>query len=230
MKIALCFSGQPRFAENGYPYYKGNLIDHYDTDTFVHIWNDPDKVGLPYEGGLGQKYDIQSPETPSKILDLYKPKKFLCEPQKKFEIYEKCNTCSKDPSVVYSMFYSRFMANKLKSEYEKENNFKYDVVFYTRFDFALNTKFDFSSLDLSYVYIPDFDTFNDQCGFGSSLVIDMACDIYNKINEYCESGVMLMGEDMLKKQILNVTTKINYNHPFFPDKYGCSRHSLIRPQ
>ena len=42
MKIALCFSGQPRSYEKGYEYYKKNLLDHYDVDVFIHTWDTDD--------------------------------------------------------------------------------------------------------------------------------------------------------------------------------------------
>ena len=38
MKIALCLSGQARSFEQGYEYYKKNLLDHYDVDVFIHTW------------------------------------------------------------------------------------------------------------------------------------------------------------------------------------------------
>ena len=38
LKIALCFSGQPRSFEKGFEYYQKNLFDHYDVDVFIHTW------------------------------------------------------------------------------------------------------------------------------------------------------------------------------------------------
>lgn len=41
MKIAICFSGQPRFVSECYPGIKSNIIEanrNHDIDTFVHTW------------------------------------------------------------------------------------------------------------------------------------------------------------------------------------------------
>lgn len=228
MKIALCFYGQSRFVKEGYLFHKGSLLDGHDVDTFVHTWNDPDKTGLPYPSALGENYDIQSADVISTIVNLYKPKKLLCEIPKNFEIYKNCKFNKSQPNGMYSMFYSKYVTNKLKSEYENENKFKYDVVFYSRFDFALNRKFDFSVLDLSKVHIPDFDYFNDQCGFGSSQIIDLASEVYENISKHCDDGVVLGGEDLLKKQINEHSLKIDFFHPFGPNRYNSTRNSLIR--
>ena len=37
MKIALCFSGQPRFLKEVYPYIQYNVCDGYDVDVVVAI-------------------------------------------------------------------------------------------------------------------------------------------------------------------------------------------------
>jgi hypothetical protein len=51
MKIALCFSGQARAFEQGYEYYKRNLLDHYDVDVYIHTWKFPgeDKLAELYK-------------------------------------------------------------------------------------------------------------------------------------------------------------------------------------
>ena len=40
MKIALCFSGQPRFVQEAAPYIIKNCRDGYDVDVFAHLWFD----------------------------------------------------------------------------------------------------------------------------------------------------------------------------------------------
>jgi hypothetical protein len=40
MKLALCLSGMPRHFKESYQSIKENLIDLYDTDVFIDIWND----------------------------------------------------------------------------------------------------------------------------------------------------------------------------------------------
>ena len=43
MKIALCFSGEPRAFEKGYEYYKRNLLDLHDVDVYIHSWKREDR-------------------------------------------------------------------------------------------------------------------------------------------------------------------------------------------
>ena len=49
MKVALLFSGQPRFVKETYPFIKQNVIDNYDVDVFSFLWevdsNKPYKYG-----------------------------------------------------------------------------------------------------------------------------------------------------------------------------------------
>ena len=62
MKIAVCFSGQPRSLEAAYPYYKKNLFDpnpDAQIDVFCHSWE-----GVSLDN----------------IYSLYKPKKGLLSP------------------------------------------------------------------------------------------------------------------------------------------------------
>ena len=40
MKIALCFSGQPRFVNEVAPYIIKNICEEYDVDTYFHFWFD----------------------------------------------------------------------------------------------------------------------------------------------------------------------------------------------
>ena len=40
MKIALCFSGQPRFIKESASLIKENIIQDYDVDVFSHLWFD----------------------------------------------------------------------------------------------------------------------------------------------------------------------------------------------
>ena len=40
MKLALCFSGQPRYLKECYPAIYKNLLEKYSPDVFVHTWWD----------------------------------------------------------------------------------------------------------------------------------------------------------------------------------------------
>ena len=52
MKIALCFSGQPRFVNECAPLIKANVIQDYNVDVFAHLWFDDDLQTKPYKYGV----------------------------------------------------------------------------------------------------------------------------------------------------------------------------------
>ena len=58
MRIALCFSGQPRFIEQVSPSILENVIGEHDVDVFAHLWFDDDLQTSPYKyGGAGKWKD-----------------------------------------------------------------------------------------------------------------------------------------------------------------------------
>ena len=49
MKLALCFSGQPRFVNECSDLIINNAIQDYDVDVFAHLWFDDDLKSKPYK-------------------------------------------------------------------------------------------------------------------------------------------------------------------------------------
>jgi len=122
MKIALCFSGQPRAFKTGYEFHKRNLLDHYDVDIYFHSWNTGDN----------QEY-----------LELYKPVAYRFDDQvtANLDRYTRTPQPLKHPKInTYSMYYTMNECRKLL-------NGNYDWVIRSRTDYALNVKFDFANLD-----------------------------------------------------------------------------------
>jgi hypothetical protein len=64
----------------------------------------------------------------------------------------------------YSRWFSNFSVNKLRQEYEKDNNFKYDFVMTSRFDLAFETDLDFDSLDKEAFYAGNWSAILDSNG------------------------------------------------------------------
>jgi len=123
----------------GYEHFKKHIFDvnelNYNAiDVFIHSWNSE------YQKG---------------IIDTYKPKKSLFEPQIDFGSIDNHPTGNMRKEFMYSRWYSEKESIRLKSEYEKENNFKYDIVFSTRFDLLFLKDLDFNSFkDLDILYTP----------------------------------------------------------------------------
>lgn len=137
MKVALCLMGIVGAVEEkyglgqsidyriGHHFIKKHILDKNDVDVFIHSW---------------------STEFKDELVDIYKPKKYLIEQQIDFG----------ERSLRFQSLKSRWYSNKqvveLKSEYEKENNFKYDFVMIYRLDCMFNKDVIFSEFDNEYFY------------------------------------------------------------------------------
>lgn len=154
MRIAICFSGQPRTWKQCYTSWK-NVIQQLkshpkfeneiiEIDCFIHTWN---FNTIP----LSVISDVNNPPT---LIDdveletlkkLLKPKKIIIEDYDKsksrFDFVNiranKLREGNNEGSVLWwaaSALYSIMRAGELKSDYEMENNFVYDVCVKMRLD------------------------------------------------------------------------------------------------
>lgn len=158
MKVALCFSGGVRNLIENIKYIRKCLIEPLNADVFIHGWYF--KVDE-----LNNNHKMYRKEETSKevVLRLLNPKKF------KFEIYDKNKEEEMDNNYKISIIKERYKSNEylcqlypntcgmfhsikesniLKKEYEKENNFKYDIVIRCRPDFEYYTPLNLEVLKL----------------------------------------------------------------------------------
>ena len=70
LKVALLFSGQPRYLDNPYPRssHKKHIIDRYDTDVFCHTWWDKENECYP----VGSWSTISKCDSSGKELEIIK--------------------------------------------------------------------------------------------------------------------------------------------------------------
>ena len=131
MKIAICFSGQIRRAVDSSVNIL-NFIDDCDVDYFIHTWDVDDGKRFFGDERCDEEYThIRKVGLDDyiKVNNIYKPKKT------KVDIYEDYRNKSVEGGVSSSpMWYSWYESINLKREYEKENNFQYDVVLKMRLD------------------------------------------------------------------------------------------------
>lgn len=95
-----------------------NIIKPYNADTFIHSW---------------------SYERADEINNILKPKSSLFEPHKVFS-----KSFKNYKNNTLSRFYSQLTSNTLKTTYEKQEKFKYDIVFHARIDLIWFTKINFN--------------------------------------------------------------------------------------
>jgi hypothetical protein len=222
MKISLCFSGQVRAFSKTFAYYNENLFQYHDVDVFIHSW--------------GSEED----EINQQIIDLYKPKAYLFEPQPVGDFdtrYTNTPMPERHPSrFTYASLYSMYRCRELL----KQSSTPYDWSIRTRTDFALNLKIPFEDLDNSKLYIPNCwivparDYGNDQFAFGSTDTIIKYMSTFEKLDEYYNAGTPLIGEDMMRATLHTHDLhgdKLVYcdmRPPFPPGPLDCNWHSLIR--
>lgn len=202
MKVALCFSGGIRNLEDNFESIKSCLIEPLNADVFIHGWyfkvNELENTHKMYK----------KPETNEfKVLSLLKPKKHLLEVYdkekeeemtKKFKFeyvkekyQDKPNLTQLYPNTC-GMFWSIYQSNLLKCDYEKENNFKYDIVIRCRPDFEYYTILNFNILKLvekNTILMPldNYAFVTQQCdkfAIANSETMDYYCNLINNILDY----------------------------------------------
>ena len=88
MRIALLFSGQPRFVGAVAPNIIHNVIGDYNVDTFCHFWFDDDLQSKPYKYGECNKGEWHKQRISANAIDeainSYHPVELITEPSKSF--------------------------------------------------------------------------------------------------------------------------------------------------
>jgi hypothetical protein len=191
-----------------------DLLAEYDYDVFFHTW---DLIGYSNNNAKNDNKieNIKTEEIKDRLLNWLMPKKYIIEPYREISMakyyYDKDGN-EIDPEIYkdeynrdyrlktvkssLSLFWGTKEVNRLKSEYEKENNFKYDIVFKTRFDEIYFTELNPKEIlniiinNNRYIYIPK-GTYtdggvNDQIAFGNSENMDIYAQMYDMFNTYFE--------------------------------------------
>lgn len=230
MKIALCLSGQPRYLDQGYESLHKNFLSVYDIDVFSHIWFDNTLAGSDINLCIQYNRKLKwETNADVKVLGLYKPKKYIFEPPRTFNLepFKGANfeLLASDPNRVLSMFYSIKQANYLKCLYEQEHGFRYDLVIRARTDLVVENNLLLPDLNIDKIYCYGTNCFedskeicNDQLAIGSSNNIDTYSSLFDKLEHYwlVDKPKSMVGERILFHHLLK--TNLNY--------YCCKRHEL----
>jgi hypothetical protein len=159
IRVALCVSG--RIEENFekiYKSWKTNLLDFYDVDIFMNIDKNNDY-----------------------IKNVLKPKKIVIfngDINKKNHLLDNSNL----------MFYRIYECNKYSIEYEKQNNFTYDIIIRIRSDILLFDRLYLENFNENLLYFPSRTLFEfaniynmgvtDQFYISNRYLMNKICDIY----------------------------------------------------
>lgn len=132
MKVAIIITGIARDIEKGYLSFYKNIIERYDTDLYVFVWDD-------YES--------------NKILNYYNPKKI--------KIVEPIDFSTYDYDVRDEMYVEKYGGGSFypmvycwqKAWEMLEDN--YDCVIRSRFDIIFHHQINLESFDLSKIHVSD---------------------------------------------------------------------------
>lgn len=190
-RIAVCLSGQPRTVQ----YCTESLLNYfsnqegsndYQFDFFCHSWTHNEyKIKIEGKTGLVYSREVISAQQVEEQLARFNPRKVVIDTEILNEAPWK------------SLFYSVYIANHLKKQYEIENDFRYDFVIKSRYDLIypehMRFKLDYRTDNL-HVYYSPLDLFcahqgrsfheyqhvnvSDVTYYGSSWVMDVLADAF----------------------------------------------------
>lgn len=211
-RVALLFSGQPRFIKESYPFFKENILDqNLSVDVFGFFWWDESKIGEYQTDHSVRKDDPRKwtkwrADSLDMFSEYYNPVSLATE--KEFD-YSSIN-----PDVyntpfareTVSMYNSYLRVSQLRQEYEEQNDFVYDWVIRTRPDFGLNKPIKFDNLDSEKIYVVDGHiptetnrAFDCNFAFGNRENMDTYCNLFSNIEDYVlrDCAGPVVGEPLL---------------------------------
>lgn len=236
MKVALCLSGHLRTFRNTAKSLKDNIIDPLNCDVFIHTW---DVLGSPTGKNPGDvnNQDTQIIDIMPEIYDLLNPTLISIERQKdkleelKFKTRDIIIPIDEKQFIMQhiglhiSMFYSLYMSNNIRKEYEEENQIKYDMIIRCRPDIFLKTKLNLSMFpDKNKIYVPEIATYvengiNDQMAIGYADVMEYYFNIYNDVENYYRYHYSTVRPEVIIKYYLNKYNIITEEKPINYDIY-----------
>ena len=224
MKAAILIQGEPRFCAE-FDQFISNLQGYDRVDWFFYVWktspptsnlvgHDGHKVVAPYWQNIDNREEAV--EKIKKLLPAnHRVVRFEPIDQNEVPIHQVTENYAQETIQpnVWKMWYSQHKANFMKTEQERAENIKYDVVIRTRPDVAVhgNISADYMKNrfenDKSVVLISQ----NKKCGYGvfitdligisTSENMDIYTDLYNQALEHHARGVIFHPETMLAKHL-----------------------------
>ncbi len=183
MKVAICMSAHLRSWKITYPTLRSKIIDKFNADVFLDTW---DTIDL--------KSCVKTESIKDIIQIALNTKKIHIEPflnDKGIQYESIIGHDRHGLNGIGNLFYKISSADKMRREYEKENNFQYDIIFRLRPDILINNESEIQTTDLvnakdnNLIYIPDFGHYagiNDQFAFGSNQTMTHYAECFDNFN------------------------------------------------
>lgn len=193
MRTAFCFSGELRSIDKTYDILKERLFYAFSNyDIFYHTWSDdPDLHKLHFIENDSHTKNISVEDR----ITLHER-----------EIYQKNKRNEVFIQGLLRQLYCLKKCNEMKSKFEIDNNFKYDIVVRIRPDILiLGDSFleeNVESWDMEkYIYVADHDDhhgYNDRFYFSNSQNMDFISNRLDLIDYYMDIGGVFHYETFFK--------------------------------
>ena len=252
MKIVLCFSGQPRTVKESYEasIYKNLIKVNNITDIFAHIWwrKEWDECKSWNRGdGWSQGFNLH---TINNIKTLYNPLKMEVEDDTDYHDFIKENFIN-NPNYIsrektniinwYPKYFSIYESNRLKNEYEKEQNFEYDMIIRLRFDTFLKFPVYIKDLDIVKLHVPTYasnphkgdELWTADCGVADTFAIgnkknmDIYCNLVNCLHDLAKKHPNSVAEGTVGNYLKDNNVPV-YKSWFYADGTGDDQINVLR--
>lgn len=189
MKVALLLSGKFRNSKQFFALTKSNILDTLSPDVFISTWENQEEI-------IDANYESIYPKTDcnlNEILEFYNPILHETEKFSELNLQFYLKLFKKEPIDIspemisnrtvhfFSMWYKRWKVNLLKSQWEKKNNFVYDIVIMSRFDLEFLEPLELKE-DINSVMIPKGYDFHGGIGdlfvYSNSQFMDNLIEIF----------------------------------------------------
>ncbi len=212
MKVALLFSGQPRFVNSvSYQTIKKHLLDLYDCDVYCHCWFSGEP--MPTAPWSGLKQFVCDGNEIDQIINLYKPIGFeydlpIIKNGPEHLVQE--HTHSYNLSSMYKSM------KRVYEVYEKYKKRDYDVLIRIRYDLYLERLPDLNQLEKNCTFTIHH---HQHKAYANNIILStnpsdfkLLMNIYDKLDEFNKDGIKISDEDM----IYYLFYKYDINHVLVP--------------
>lgn len=229
MRVALCFSGQPRNIENPHTWisHKHHIIDKYHVDVFAHTWINEDERQFEYSDWVNEKSVTESKNSNELILKKYKLKNYIFEKPKIFSLDEECRKIILEREDIFFQKYNQKYYsinnenNTLSQLYSVSKSIelikyeKYDWVILSRYDNYIWNLPNLYQLDKNNLYLNNRQNFNfsDLLIFGGQSQIE-SLNCYNKIPELCKKINYFTPEEFKRVAYQNIYEPTNNKNTY----------------
>jgi hypothetical protein len=183
MRVALLLSGQFRNGKDLIYNLFESIIKQYQPDIFI---------SYNYDTDIEVNLDI--------LNQLYNPKGIQFDKYPMLSAYSNNVAAETNPNSLVRMLYGIDKANRLKSDYEVANGFKYDFVIRSRFDLEYSHPLELKNFNDITIPIgwDHRGGYNYTFAYGSSEAMDYYSSVYNNLQTYLNEGALLHPESILK--------------------------------